>query len=57
MLMWLLLVSQNKFSGCGINCMKDLGGVFGVKLFFVWKNKIKIILPNFWTLHEKSTVY
>ena len=44
MLMWLLLVSQDKFS------KKDLGGFFGIKLSFVWKNKIEIILADWWTL-------
>lgn len=28
MLMWLLLVSQKRFSGRGINCLKDLGGLY-----------------------------
>lgn len=50
MLMWLLLVSQDKFSGCGIDCKKDLGALFGIKLSFVWKNKIEIMLADWWTL-------
>ena len=36
-LLWLLLVSQKRFSGCGINSMKNLEGLYGIKLSFVWQ--------------------
>lgn len=35
MLMWFLLVTQKRLSGCGINYLKNLGGSYGITLSFV----------------------
>lgn len=57
MLMWLLLVSQKRFSGYGTNSVKNLGGLYGIKLSFIWQKWDKSHLAKFLDSSWKESVY